>query len=186
PIFEAQHRRLYDTVLQRERKQVLGLLGDFEKNRFAIFSSLTLLRMLALDPGIVDEYADSGIGSSKLTVLLEHLSEIGTEGHRARVFSQFTSYLRAVAAELDSQGIAYGYSEGRPTDRAKRIASFRTGSAAVFLIRFGAAACWLTRTQAVRVFLRDPWWTPAAESPASDRTHRSAHTRSALVHRREA
>src|SRR5699024_715827 len=103
---EAQHRRPYDSVRQGERKPVLGRLGDFEKNRFAIFRSLTLLRMLALDPGIVDEYADSGIGSSKLTVLLEHLSEIGTEGHRALVFSQFSSYLRAVAAELDSQGIA--------------------------------------------------------------------------------
>src|SRR5699024_6480734 len=173
---EAQHRRLYDTVLQRERKQVLGLLGDFEKNRFAIFRSLTLLRMLALDPGIVDEYADSGIGSSKLTVLLEHLTEVGTEGHRALVFSQFTSYLRAVAAELDAQGIAYEYLDGSTRDRTKVIESFRTGSAAVFLISLKAGGFGLTLTEADYVFLLDPWWNPAAESQAIDRTHRIGQT----------
>jgi superfamily II DNA or RNA helicase len=180
---EAQHRRLYDTVLQRERKQVLGLLGDFEKNRFAIFRSLTLLRMLALDPGIVDEYADSGIGSSKLTVLLEHLTEVGTEGHRALVFSQFTSYLRAVAAELDAQGIAYEYLDGSTRDRTKVIESFRTGSAAVFLISLKAGGFGLTLTEADYVFLLDPWWNPAAESQAIDRTHRIGQTRSVMVYR---
>ena len=180
---EAQHRRLYDTVLQRERKQVLGLLGDFEKNRFAIFRSLTLLRMLALDPGIVDEYADSGIGSSKLTVLLQHLTEIGTEGHRALVFSQFTSYLRAVAAELDSQGIAYECLDGSTKDRTKVIESFRAGRAPVFLISLKAGGFGLTLTEADYVFLLDPWWNPAAESQAIDRTHRIGQTRSVMVYR---
>src|SRR5699024_26289 len=131
--------------------------------------------------GIVDEYADSGIGSSKLTVLLEHLTEVGTEGHRALVFSQFTSYLRAVAAELDAQGIAYEYLDGSTRDRTKVIESFRTGSAAVFRISLKAGGFGLTLTEADYVFLLDPWWNPAAASAAIQRTHPIGQTRSVMV-----
>jgi superfamily II DNA or RNA helicase len=180
---EPAHRRLYDTVLQRERQQVLGLLGEFEKNRFAIFRSLTLLRMLALDPGIVSEYADSGIGSSKLGVLMSHLGEVRDEDHRALVFSQFTSYLRAVAAELDAQGIDYVYLDGSTTDRTKVIESFRAGSAPVFLISLKAGGFGLTLTEADYVFLLDPWWNPAAENQAVDRTHRIGQTHRVMVYR---
>ncbi|MGO2554438.1 DEAD/DEAH box helicase [Brevibacterium aurantiacum] len=180
---EPQHRRLYDTVLQHERKQVLGLLGDFEKNRFAIFRSLTLLRMLALDPGIVADHADSGIGSSKLTVLMEYLNEITAEGHRALVFSQFTSYLRRVAAELEAGGIDFVYLDGSTTDRTKVIEAFRQGSAPVFLISLKAGGIGLTLTEADYVFLLDPWWNPAAESQAIDRTHRIGQTRNVMVYR---
>ena len=180
---EPAHRRLYDTVLQRERKQVLGLLGDFEKNRFAIFRSLTLLRMLALDPGIVTEHADSGIGSSKLHVLMEYLSEITAEDHRALVFSQFTSYLRAVAAELEEAGIDYVYLDGSTKDRTRVIESFREGRAPVFLISLKAGGFGLTLTEADYVFLLDPWWNPAAESQAIDRTHRIGQTRNVMVYR---
>ncbi|MGO3072538.1 MAG: DEAD/DEAH box helicase [Brevibacterium linens] len=180
---EPAHRRLYDTVLQRERKQVLGLLGEFEKNRFAIFRSLTLLRMLALDPGIVAEYADSGIGSSKLSVLMSHLAEVRDEGHRALVFSQFTSYLRAVAAELEDNGIDYVYLDGSTKDRTKVIEAFREGDAPVFLISLKAGGFGLTLTEADYVFLLDPWWNPAAESQAVDRTHRIGQTRQVMVYR---
>jgi superfamily II DNA or RNA helicase len=180
---EPAHRRLYDTVLQRERKQVLGLLGEFEKNRFAIFRSLTLLRMLALDPGIVSEYADSGIGSSKLGVLMSHLGEISDEGHRALVFSQFTSYLHTVAAELEANGIDYVYLDGSTKDRTKVIEAFREGSAPVFLISLKAGGFGLTLTEADYVFLLDPWWNPAAENQAVDRTHRIGQTRRVMVYR---
>ncbi|MGO3021647.1 MAG: DEAD/DEAH box helicase [Brevibacterium sp.] len=180
---EPAHRRLYDTVLQRERKQVLGLLGEFEKNRFAIFRSLTLLRMLALDPGIVAEYADSGIASSKLSVLMSHLAEVRDEGHRALVFSQFTSYLRAVAAELEDSGIDYVYLDGSTKDRTKVIETFREGDAPVFLISLKAGGFGLTLTEADYVFLLDPWWNPAAENQAVDRTHRIGQTRQVMVYR---
>ncbi len=180
---EPAHRRLYDTVLQRERKQVLGLLGEFEKNRFAIFRSLTLLRMLALDPGIVTEYADSGITSSKLGVLMSHLGEVRNEDHRALVFSQFTSYLRAVAVELEANGIDYVYLDGSTKDRTTVIEAFREGSAPVFLISLKAGGFGLTLTEADYVFLLDPWWNPAAENQAVDRTHRIGQTRSVMVYR---
>ena len=94
------HRALYDTFLQRERQKLLGLIDDMDKNRFIVFRSLTLLRMLALDASLVDEkYSD--IPSSKLEVLFEQLDDVVAEGHRALIFSQFTSFLTKAAAELD-------------------------------------------------------------------------------------
>ena len=90
------HRALYDAVLQRERQKVLGLLDDLDRNRFIVFRSLTLLRMLSLAPELVDP-ANAHIAPSKLTALFEQLDEIVAEGHRTLVFSQFTSFLALVA-----------------------------------------------------------------------------------------
>src|SRR5699024_12786275 len=102
---------------------------------------------------------------------------------RALGFSQCARYLRAVAAELDAQGIAYEYLDGSTRDRTKVIESFRTGSAAVFLIRLKAGGFGLTLTEADYVFLLDPWWNPAAESQAIDRAHRIGQTRRVMVYR---
>ena len=100
----AAHRALYDAVLQRERQKVLGLLDDLDRNRFIVFRSLTLLRMLSLAPELVDP-AHAHIAPSKLTALFEQLDEIVAEGHRTLVFSQFTSFLALVAARLEERGI---------------------------------------------------------------------------------
>src|SRR5690606_38225773 len=83
------HRARYDTVLQRDRQKLLGLRADLDRNRFTVFRSLTMLRMLARAPGLIDP-ADAGVASSKLDALLEHVQELRAEGHRALVFSQFT------------------------------------------------------------------------------------------------
>ena len=105
---EPAHRKLYDRVLQRERRKVLGLLGDMDGNRFTIFTSLTLLRMLALAPQIVDDQYAS-VPSSKLERFLDDLTEVIGEGHRVIVFSQFTSFLRVIAEELDHLEIEHAY-----------------------------------------------------------------------------
>lgn len=179
---EPRHRRLYDTVLQRERQKLFGLIDDVDRNRMIIFRSLTLLRMLSLDASLVDE-AHSGIPSSKLAVAFDHLSEAVAEGHRSLVFSQFTSYLRIVAARLDAAGIPYAYLDGSTRNRAETIASFRDGEAPVFLISLKAGGFGLTLTEADYVFLLDPWWNPAAESQAIDRTHRIGQSRNVMVYR---
>lgn len=179
---ESRHRKLYDTVLQRERKKLLGLLGDMDKNRFAIFRSLTLLRMLALDPAIVDESPDE-VPSSKLDALLDHLGDIVAEGHRTLVFSQFTSFLSRIASHLDERGIEHAYLDGSTRQRGKVIESFRKGSAPVFLISLKAGGFGLTLTEADYVFLMDPWWNPATEAQAIDRTHRIGQTKNVMVYR---
>jgi len=176
------HRAVYDTVLQRERQKVLRLLTDLDSNRFIVFRSLTLLRMLALAPALVDA-GDTGIPSSKLDALRERLRELIAEGHRALVFSQFTSYLDLVRADLDAHGIAYEYLDGSTRRRADVIDAFRRGDAPVFLISLKAGGFGLTLTEADYVFLMDPWWNPAAEAQAIDRTHRIGQTRPVNVYR---
>ncbi|WP_437583050.1 SNF2-related protein [Paramicrobacterium sp. CJ85] len=178
----ADHRSLYDTVLQRERKKLLGLIDDLDRNRFIVFRSLTLLRMLALDPALVDdEYA--GVTSSKLDALFEQLDDVIAEGHRMLVFSQFTSFLKRVAERLDARGIPYSYLDGSTRRRGEVIEAFRAGDAPVFLISLKAGGFGLTLTEADYVFMLDPWWNPASEAQAIDRTHRIGQTQNVMVYR---
>lgn len=176
------HRELYDRVLQRERQKVLGLLDDLDRQRFIVFRSITLLRMLALAPGLIDE-RDAHLGSAKLDVLLERLVEVASEGHRALVFSQFTSFLDLAAERLDAAGLAYAHLDGSTSRRGEVVDGFRGGDAPVFLISLKAGGFGLTLVEAEYVFLLDPWWNPAAEAQAIDRTHRIGQTNSVFVYR---
>lgn len=178
----AAHRALYDTVLQRERQKVLGLLDDLDRNRFIVFRSLTLLRLLSLAPELIDP-AHAHIPPSKLGPLFEQLDEALAEGHRALVFSQFTSFLGLVASELDKRGVAYAYLDGSTRERDAAVSAFRGGEAPVFLISLKAGGFGLTLTEADYVFLLDPWWNPAAEAQAVDRAHRIGQHRSVMVYR---
>ncbi|MCT1867443.1 DEAD/DEAH box helicase [Dermabacter sp. p3-SID358] len=180
---EGAHRRIYDSVLQRERKKVLGLINDMDKNRFIVFRSITLLRMLALDPALVDDGGDKNAPSTKLQVLFERLDEVVSEGHRVLVFSQFTSFLARVAEQLRERQVAYQYLDGSTRDRADVIRDFREGNDPVFLISLKAGGFGLTLTEADYVFLLDPWWNPAAENQAIDRTHRIGQTERVMVYR---
>ncbi|WP_113904801.1 DEAD/DEAH box helicase [Brevibacterium celere] len=177
------HRSLYERILQKERKKILGFIdSDYDKQRFIVFRSLTLLRMLALDPRIVDvEHSD--VRSSKLSALLERLDDIIAEGHRSIVFSQFTSFLDNVGEELDRRGIPYVVLDGSTRNRGQVVDQFRKGTAPVFLISLKAGGFGLTLTEADYVFLMDPWWNPAAENQAIDRAHRIGQTKSVMVYR---
>jgi superfamily II DNA or RNA helicase len=166
-----RHRKIYDTHHTRARQEVLGLLDDFDRNRVAIFSALTRLRQLALDPALVDPDHDH-VGSAKLELLTDHLSEITAEGHRALVFSQFTSFLGRVRDRLTAEGIPTVYLDGSTRDRETVIEAFRRGEAPVFLISLKAGGVGLTLTEADYVYVLDPWWNPAAEAQAVDRAHR--------------
>jgi superfamily II DNA or RNA helicase len=179
---DPKHRRLYDTWLQRERQKVLGLLDDLDRQRFIVFRSITLLRMLALDAALVDP-DNADVPSSKLDALLEQLGDVIAEGHRTLVFSQFTSYLAKVAARLDAAGIRYAYLDGSTRRRAEVIRGFREGDAPVFLISLKAGGFGLNLTEADYVFLLDPWWNPAAEQQAIDRTHRIGQQNRVMVYR---
>jgi superfamily II DNA or RNA helicase len=177
-----KHRRIYDLHLQRERQKVLGLLGDFDRQRIAIFRSLTRLRQLSLDAGLLDPEYD-GVGSAKLDLLVDHLQEVLAEGHRALVFSQFTSFLGRVRRRLDAEGIESKYLDGRTRKRGDVIAGFKRGEGAVFLISLKAGGVGLTLTEADYVFVLDPWWNPAVEAQAVDRTHRIGQRRPVIVYR---
>ena len=177
-----RHRKIYDMYLQRERQKLLGLVADLDKNRFIVFRSLTLLRMLSLDASLVDP-AYSSVPSSKLDALFEQLEDVVAEGHRALIFSQFTSFLKKTAARLDEQGIEYCYLDGSTLHRADVISRFKDGAAPVFLISLKAGGFGLNLTEADYVFMLDPWWNPASESQAIDRTHRIGQTKNVMVYR---
>ncbi len=175
-----RHRRLYDRQLQLERKKVLGLLDDVRKNRFKIFASLTLLRQLSIDPALVDA-KHAKVPSTKLDALLEQIDEIVAGEHRVLVFSQFTRFLQKVRRRLDAQGVAYCYLDGSTRHRSTVIDQFKTGTAPVFLISLKAGGVGLNLTEADYCIVIDPWWNPATESQAVDRTHRIGQTKSVVV-----
>jgi SNF2 family DNA or RNA helicase len=181
-LLNPKHRKVYDTHLQQERRKVLGLVDDLQRNRFTIFRSLTLLRQLALDASLVDE-AYAGIRSSKADAFLEHLQEVVAEGHRALVFSSFTGFLSTVRKRLDAEGLTYAYLDGRTRDRQRRIDEFRSGRAPVFLISLKAGGFGLNLTEADYVYVLDPWWNPAVEAQAVDRTHRIGQDKTVMVYR---
>jgi SNF2 family DNA or RNA helicase len=177
-----QHRRVYQTYLQRERQKVLGLLGDMNRNRLEIFRSLTLLRQASLHVGLVD--ADHAhVASTKLDAFEEQISEIVAEGHRTLVFSQFTRFLRAARDRLTAAGIEYCYLDGRTRNRQAQIDAFKRGHAPVFFISLKAGGFGLNLTEADYCILLDPWWNPATEAQAVDRVHRIGQTRAVMVYR---
>ena len=179
---DPEHRELYDLTLQRERQKVMGLLQDLDRNRFIVFRSLTLLRMLSLSPALISPQ-NAHIPASKLDALLDRLVEVAAEGHRALVFSQFTSFLRLAAERLDAAGIAHAYLDGSTRNRSEVVDGFRKGDAPAFLISLKAGGFGLTLTEADYVFVLDPWWNPAAEAQAVDRVHRIGQDRHVIVYR---
>ena len=178
------HQKLYDTHLQRERQHVLGLLAeDAEAHRIAIFRSLTRLRQLSLDPALLDPDEHGGIGSAKTDVLVDHLRDVTAEGHRALVFSQFTTYLQRVRERCEAAGIATHYLDGTTRDRQAAVQRFRDDGPSVFLISLKAGGTGLTLTEADYVFVLDPWWNPAVEAQAVDRAHRIGQEKPVMVYR---
>ena len=177
------HQRVYDQHLARERQRVLGLLADPEANRVAILAALTRLRQLALDPALVDEAHAGTAVAAKVELLVEQLRELASEGHRALVFSQFTSFLRIAERALTEAGLRTCYLDGATPDRQRVIRSFRDGEAAAFLISLKAGGFGLTLTEADYVFVLDPWWNPAAEAQAIDRVHRIGQDKPVMVYR---
>ncbi len=115
---------------------------------------------------------------------MPHLDELISEGHKALVFSQFTSMLAIVKKHLDRRGVVYEYLDGQTRDRKERVNRFQTDPACgAFLISLKAGGLGLNLTAADYVFLLDPWWNPAVEAQAIDRAHRVGQTRNVFAYR---
>ncbi len=157
--------------------------GRDEQQRFKILAALTRLRLLASHPRLYD--GQSEVGSSKLRRLLELCDELRREGHRALVFSQFTSHLALVKEALTAAGHTYLYLDGETpaAQRAKRVAAFQAGEAELFLISLKAGGTGINLTAADYVIHLDPWWNPAVEDQATDRAHRIGQDKPVTVRR---
>jgi SNF2 family DNA or RNA helicase len=122
--------------------------------------------------------------SAKVDLLLSQIDQVLEEGHKALVFSQFTSLLAIVRSRLDRACISYAYLDGRTRDRKARVERFQNDPGTrLFLISLKAGGLGLNLTAAEYVYLLDPWWNPAVESQAIDRAHRIGQTRQVFAYR---
>jgi SNF2 family DNA or RNA helicase len=141
------------------------------------------LRQAACHPSLVDPKRTTA-GSAKFDVLLPRLDELRAEGHKALVFSQFTSLLALLRKDLDATGAPYEYLDGKTKNRAARVERFQTDpDVRLFLISLKAGGVGLNLTAAGYVFLLDPWWNPAVEAQAIDRAHRIGQAREVFAYR---
>jgi SNF2 family DNA or RNA helicase len=180
-----EERRLYDELRDHYRASLLARVerDGMGASRMHVLEALLRLRQAACHPGLVDR-ARAGAASSKLDVLADRLGEVVAEGHKALVFSQFTTLLGIVRARLDADGVPYEYLDGRTRDRQRRILRFQEDPAVpVFLVSLKAGGVGLNLTAADHVFLLDPWWNPAVEAQAIDRAHRIGQDRPVLAQR---
>lgn len=168
-------RSLYDAARRDALESlVVPTEGAREQNkrRFDVLAAMTRLRLLSCHPRLVD--AASPVASSKLAAFLELVEELRADGHRALVFSQFTSLLRLVRDALDLRGVRSLYLDGATPvkRRAELVDAWQQGDDPLFLISLKAGGTGLNLTAADTVVHLDPWWNPAVEDQASDRAHR--------------
>lgn len=178
-------RKLYDELRDYYRVSLLGRIerNGFRRSKIQILEALLRLRQAACHPGLIDK-KHAGESSAKLDTLLPQLEEVLSEGHKALVFSQFTSMLAILRGHLDSKKTTYEYLDGSTRDRQSHVERFQDDpDCKLFLISLKAGGLGLNLTAADYVFLLDPWWNPAVEMQAIDRTHRIGQTRPVFAYR---
>jgi superfamily II DNA or RNA helicase len=176
-------RAVYDAVRAATQKDVLALLQDGGgKGVIAALEALLRLRQAACHPSLVP--GQSAPTSSKIEALLEALETAVSEGHKALVFSQWTSLLDLIEPALARAELSFARLDGTTRDRGEVVARFQADDGPpVMLASLKAGGSGLNLTAADHVFLCDPWWNPAVEAQAADRTHRIGQTRPVFVYR---
>ncbi|MFZ9387805.1 MAG: SNF2-related protein [Chitinophagaceae bacterium] len=184
---EDEQRNIYDAYRNDFRNQILGTIETqgIQKSQLTILQGLMKLRQICDSPAILNEQEKFDNHSIKLDELSREITEnIGN--HKALVFSQFLGMLALIRAKLESLGIRYEYFDGSTSapDREKAIQSFQNDEEVrVFLISLKAGGVGLNLTAADYVYIVDPWWNPAVEQQAIDRTHRIGQTKNIFAYR---
>ena len=180
-------RALYDAIRLAMHAKVKAAVAKrgLAGSGIIILDALLKLRQACCDPRLVKlETARKGkAGSAKLDRLLEMLTSMLEDGRRILLFSQFTSMLALIEAELTRLGIPYVLLTGDTKDRATPIQQFQGGQVPLFLISLKAGGTGLNLTAADTVIHYDPWWNPAVENQATDRAHRIGQDKPVFVHR---
>jgi SNF2 family DNA or RNA helicase len=182
---EGGQRRLYDAELKRARAHLLGVdtQSALDAVRFHVLASLLRLRQICCHPALVDP-SHATLPSAKLEALLERVEELAEEGHQVLVFSQFVGMLEIIRTRLVAAGIGHLILTGATENRAELVNAFQTDrTKTVFLLSLKAAGFGLNLTAASYAILYDPWWNPAAEAQAIDRTHRIGQTKPVIAYR---
>ncbi len=198
---ESAQRKVYDDLLRHYRGALLAQSGGMTGggsggnsgggsalsgaggNSMIVLEALLRLRQAACHPGLIDP-SRVDEPSAKLEALLENVRELMAEGHKALIFSQFTSFLAIVRKRLEAENIRYEYLDGQTRHRKQRVQRFQTDpDCPLFLISLKAGGLGLNLTAADYVFILDPWWNPAVENQAIDRAHRIGQTQHVFAYR---
>ncbi|MDG2455215.1 MAG: DEAD/DEAH box helicase [Bacteroidia bacterium] len=180
-----EQARYYEEVKSKYRNSITDLVQEkgMQKSRFSILQGLSKLRQIANHPYLTNkEYTGS---SGKHDLLIQKISDAISDGHKVLVFSQFVSYLDLLERDLKAH-IPYYRLTGSTTKekRAHYVSEFqKTPDPSVFLISLKAGGTGLNLTAADYVFIVDPWWNPAAEAQARDRTHRIGQQQSVFSYK---
>lgn len=168
--------RNYNELREHYRAHLAGEVKrrGLSRSKIVVLEALLRLRQAACHPGLIDGKRVNG-SSAKLETLISQIQSVISEGHKALVFSQFTSFLDIVGNALRKEKITFERLDGQTPhlERRDMVHRFQTQSKAhVFLISLKAGGVGLNLTAADYVFILDPWWNPAAEAQAIDRSHR--------------
>ncbi len=177
-------RKVYETVKKEYRDYLLSKISEngINKSQMYILEGLTRLRQICNSPALLDD-ADYGDESVKLDTLLENIKE-KTGNHKILIFSSFVKMLALIEARLQEEQIPYEYLDGQTRDRQARVDSFQgNDEIRVFLISTKAGGTGLNLTEADYVFIVDPWWNPAVENQAIDRSHRIGQNKHVMAYR---
>ena len=181
-----QQANLYETIRLATEKSVREALADkgLARSQIRILDALLKLRQVCCDPRLVPLAAAKKIKqSAKLEWLMETLPEMLAEGRRILLFSQFTSMLELIEAELKMRQLKWVKLTGQSKHRDRLIEQFTNGEVPLFLISLKAGGVGLNLPQADTVIHYDPWWNPAVENQATDRAHRIGQTQSVFVYK---
>jgi non-specific serine/threonine protein kinase len=182
---DAAQRKLYNKTRDYYRDLLLGLIDTegMSDARLKVLEGLLRLRQICNHPKLVEPRHRGG--SAKLEALLETLDTLRAEGHKALVFSQFVQMLTIVREQLDDRKIPYAYLDGSTRKRQEVVDRFQESGPELpfFLISLKAGGVGLNLTAADYVIHVDPWWNPAVEMQATDRTHRIGQTRPVFVYK---
>jgi superfamily II DNA or RNA helicase len=180
-VLSPEERALYDAVAAATREEVVAQLAA-GAGVMAALEALLRLRQACCHPRLLPgQTLDQ---SAKLELLVDRLDTCAAEGHKALVFSQWTSLLDLAEPRLAAAGLAFARLDGSTRDRAAVVERFQSREGPpVFLISLRAGGTGLNLTAADHVFLLDPWWNPAVEEQAADRAHRIGQDKPVFVHR---
>ncbi len=180
-VLDEKERQVYDAIQAATREEVVQQLAT-GGSVIGALEALLRLRQAACHSGLVPgQHADS---SSKLELLLERLDQALADGHKALIFSQWTSLLDRLEPHLEARSVHFERLDGSTRDRGAVVKRFQEeGGAPVMLVSLKAGGTGLNLHAADHVFLLDPWWNPAVEDQAADRAHRIGQYRPVVVHR---
>jgi SNF2 family DNA or RNA helicase len=180
-----KQREQYNDLRDHYRNSLMTRVDKegLNRSKMHVLEALLRLRQAACHSALID-VGKATQACGKFEILLPRLDELIQEGHKALVFSQFTSFLAILKKRLDASRIPYEYLDGQTKDRQACVNRFQESpEIPLFLISLKAGGLGLNLTSADYVFLLDPWWNPAAEAQAIDRAHRIGQTNKVMAYR---